>query len=207
MMSEVIQDGMVVSLGYTLRLANGEIVDYSEADEPLEYLHGAGNIVPGLERELSGLQLGDVKDVEVSADDGYGAYDPEDVETVERGQLPANLPLELGMVLAIRDSDGNYSEAYVRAIGDREVTLDFNHPLAGQKLFFSVEILGLREASEEELSHGHPHGVDGDEDEDFEDFEDEDVVDFEGDEDLEEEDFEDEDVEDDGKSSRPGRFN
>lgn len=203
-MSEVIQDGMVVSLGYTLRLANGQIVDYSEADEPLEYLHGAGNIVPGLERELAGLQLGDVKDVEVSADDGYGAYDPEDVETVERGMLPANLPLELGMVLAIRDSDGNYSEAYVREIGDREVTLDFNHPLAGQKLFFSVEVLGLREASEEELAHGHPHGVDGDEDEDFDD---EDIVDFEGDEDFGDDDVDDEDIEDDGKPNRPGRYN
>jgi len=185
-MTDMVKDGAVVSLAYTLKLANGEVIDFSEADDPLEYLHGAENIIPGLERELNGLHVGDAKDVEIAPDDAYGAYDPEEVEVVERGLLPKDLQLKLGMVLAISDDDGNLSEAYVREIGPKSVTLDFNHPLAGQRLFFSVQVLGVREATEEEIEHGHPHGADGDDDfEDFEDFDDED---------FEDEDFEDDDT-------------
>ncbi len=190
-MVDMIQDGAVVSLEYTLKLQNGEVIDYSEVDEPLEYLHGADNIIPGLEKELTGLQVGDAKDVRVSPAEGYGEYDPEDVEVVERKLLPRNIEMKLGMVLAIRDDDGNMSEAYVREIAPESVTLDFNHPLAGQPLFFSVKVIGLRDATPEELEHGHPHGVDFDEDE--EDFEDEDDEDFE----FEMEEFDDEDEDDD----------
>src|SRR4051812_41464291 len=180
-MPDVVQDGAVVSLAYTLKLANGEIIDYSEVDDPLEYLHGAENIIPGLERELTGLHVGDSKEVEVQPADAYGDYDPDEVEVVERSMLPKDMPLQLGTVLAIQDDEGNLSEAIVRAISAKDVTLDFNHPLAGQKLFFSVQVLGVREASEEELAHGHPHGPDGEEDfdeldfEDFEDFDDDDM--------------------------------
>jgi FKBP-type peptidyl-prolyl cis-trans isomerase SlyD len=194
-MPDVVQDGAVVSLAYTLKLANGEIIDYSEVDDPLEYLHGAENIIPGLERELTGLHVGDSKEVEVQPADAYGDYDPDEVEVVERSMLPKDMPLQLGTVLAIQDDEGNLSEAIVRAISAKDVTLDFNHPLAGQKLFFSVQVLGVREASEEELAHGHPHGPDGEEDfdeldfEDFEDFDDDDMdEDFEDEEDFEEED-------------------
>jgi FKBP-type peptidyl-prolyl cis-trans isomerase SlyD len=178
-MAEVVQDGKVVSLAYTLRLANGEVIDFSETDDPLEYLHGSENIVPGLERELTGLQVGDTKDVEVAPADGYGAYDPEDVEVLERGVLPKNLPLKLGMVLGITDDEGNLSEAVVREISAKDVTLDFNHPLAGQKLFFSVEVLDVRNATEEELAHGHPHSGNGLDEFDDEDFDDEDFDDEE----------------------------
>ncbi len=190
-MVDVVQDGAVVSLAYTLRLSNGEVIDYSEAEDPLEYLHGAENIIPGLERELSGLHVGDSKEVELAPDDGYGAYDPEEVEVVERTLLPKDLQLKLGMVLAISDDQGNLSEAYVREIGPKNVTLDFNHPLAGQRLFFSVQVLGIREASEEELAHGHPHGPNGHDDfDEFDEFDDEDDFD---DEDFEDDDFDDED--------------
>ncbi|MCC7447596.1 MAG: peptidylprolyl isomerase [Anaerolineae bacterium] len=190
-MADVVRDGAVVSLEYELKLANGEVVDYSETDEPLEYLHGAENIIPGLERELAGLQVGDEKDVEVPPADGYGDYDPEDVEVVERGALPKNIPLQLGMVLAVSDENGDFSEAFVREISPNSVTLDFNHPLAGQRLFFKVKVLGIREATEEELAHGHPHGADGhDEDDEFDFEDDEDFEDF-LDEDEDDEDFED----------------
>src|SRR5437763_1841160 len=99
-MVDIIENGRVVSLAYTLRLANGEIVDFSEADDPLEYLHGAENIIPGLEQQLGGLQVGDEKNVELAPADGYGLYDPEDIEIVERKVLPKDLELKLGMVLA-----------------------------------------------------------------------------------------------------------
>ncbi|MCC7447484.1 MAG: peptidylprolyl isomerase [Anaerolineae bacterium] len=190
-MADVVRDGAVVSLEYELKLANGEVVDYSETDEPLEYLHGAENIIPGLEKELAGLQVGDEKDVEVPPADGYGEYDPEDVEVVERGALPKNIPLQLGMVLAVSDENGDFSEAFVREISPNSVTLDFNHPLAGQRLFFKVKVLGIREATEEELAHGHPHGAHGhDEDDEFDFEDDEDFEDF-LDEDEDDEDFED----------------
>lgn len=193
-MLDVIKDGAVVSLSYTLKLANGEVVDYTEADDPLEYLHGADNIIPGLESALTGLHVGDQKQVEVSPADGYGEYDPQDVEVIERSKLPKNLPaLQLGMVLAIGDEDGNFSEAFVREISAGKITLDFNHPLAGQKLFFDVKVVEIREATQEELEHGHPHGIHG-HDEDFDefDFEDDDF-DFEDEDDEDYEDFLDED--------------
>jgi len=191
-MTEEIKDGEVVSLAYTLKLANGEIIDYSEAEDPLEYLHGAENIIPALEEQLTGLHVGDEKSVELDAKDGYGEYDPEEVEVVESKMLPKDLHVKLGMVLAISDDEGNLSEAYVREIRPDSVTLDFNHPLAGQRLFFKVQVLGIREASEEEIAHGHPHGENGhddfDDDDEFED--DEDYIDF-LDEDEEGEDDED----------------
>lgn len=191
-MTDIVQDGKVVSLAYTLRLTNGEVIDFSDANEPLEYLHGAANIVPGLERALTGLQIGQSKEVEVAPADGYGAYDPEEVEVVEREQLPKEFPLELGMTLAVSDDEGNLEEAYVREIGPNSVTLDYNHPLAGQALLFSVEVVDVREATAEELEHGHPHGL---EEEDYEDEDDDfdDLLDYDDDEDLEdEEDYEDE---------------
>ena len=103
---DTIQNGVVVSLMYTLKLQNGDVIDFSEADDPLEYLHGADNIIPGLERELTGLKVGESKDVHVEAVDGYGEYDPEEVEEVERKLLPRDMELRLGMVLAIRDEEG-----------------------------------------------------------------------------------------------------
>src|SRR5579859_4720268 len=195
-MVEEVKDGEVVSLAYTLKLANGEIIDYSEAEDPLEYLHGAENIIPALEEQLTGLHVGDEKSVELDAKDGYGEYDPEEVEVVERKMLPKDLHVKLGMVLAISDDEGNLSEAYVREIRSDSVTLDFNHPLAGQRLFFQVQVLGIREATEDEIAHGHPHGVDGHDD--FDDEEDDDeYVEFLDADEMDDDFDEDDDFEDD----------
>jgi len=185
-MVDTVQDGAVVSLAYKLTLTSGEEIDSSDASEPLEYLHGAENIIPGLERQLTGLHVGDAKTVEVTPEEGYGVYDPEEVEVIDRRMLPRDMELRLGMVLAVRDDEGFTNEAYVSAIAPDSVTLDFNHPLAGQQLTFDVQVVGLREATPEEIEHGHIHGDDMDEDEDFDD------EDFE----LELEDFDDEDFED-----------
>jgi FKBP-type peptidyl-prolyl cis-trans isomerase SlyD len=203
-MTNVIDENKVVSLAYTLRLANGEIVDYSEAGEPLEYLHGAGNIIPGLETALGGLGVGAAKDVAIDPEDGYGAYDPEDVQTVPLTMIPRDVKLELGMELVVSDEQGNFMEAFVREIGPQHVVLDFNHPLAGQKLFFSVEVVDVREATPEEIEHGHPHSMFGEDDleDDFEDDEDDEY--YEDDED--DEDFEED--EEDPKGGNPHlRFN
>jgi len=179
-MNETVQNGAVVSLAYTLKLSNGEVIDYTEADDPLEYLHGADNIIPGLEKELVGLSVGAQKEVRVSPAEGYGEYDPEDVEEVDVAEFPSGMSLKLGMVVAIPDSDGNVEEAIVSEITKDSVTLDFNHPLAGKPLMFSVEVVGIREATAEELEHGHPHSLEMEEFDDFEDdFDEEDDFDDE----------------------------
>jgi FKBP-type peptidyl-prolyl cis-trans isomerase SlyD len=180
-MIDTIRDGAVVQIAYTLKLANGEVIDYTEVDDPLEYLHGADNIIPGLERELTGLGAGDKKDVRVAPADGYGEYDPSEVEEISTSELPPGMPVKVGMIMAIPDDDGSMMEAMVTAVTKSTVTLDFNHPLAGKPLFFSVEILGIRDATEEELAAGHPAGMDFEDDfgdDDFDDFDDDDFDDF-----------------------------
>lgn len=163
MAPNTVKNGLVVSIHYTLKLDDGEIVDESLADEPLVYLHGADNIIPGLENALTGLSVGDKKAVTVSPDDGYGEYEEDAVESVPRNQFPDDVELEEGLVLAIRDDSGEVYEAVVAEFDDNEVVLDFNHPLAGENLHFDVEIVEIREATPEELDHGHPHFDDEDE--------------------------------------------
>jgi FKBP-type peptidyl-prolyl cis-trans isomerase SlyD len=157
-----VADRKVVSFHYTLTDDDGEVIDSSEGDLPLEYLHGADNIVPGLERALLGKKVGDKLDVQVEPKDGYGERDDRAVHHVRRGQLPADMPVQVGMQLGAQDPrGGDPIPAWITEVKGDEVTLDFNHPLAGVRLHFAVEITAIREASAEELDHGHPHGPDG----------------------------------------------
>ena len=155
-----VADDLVVSLDYTLRLEDGQVVDTSAADEgkPLEFVQGQGEIIPGLEQALYGMRVGDVKEVVVAPVDGYGEHDPEAFEMVERQIFPAQMDLEPGTSLRLRESSGEILEAFVVDVRPEGVLLDFNHPLAGETLYFQVKIAGLRAATEEELAHGHVHG-------------------------------------------------
>lgn len=161
-MSEIlkVEDGQVVAMDYTLRV-DGEIVDTSEGHEPLEFLQGGGNIIPGLERELYGMAVGESKQVVVAAVDAYGEFDQEALVEVPKGEFPAQIPLELGIGLEVHGQNGENLHGRISNIGEESVELDFNHPLAGKELHFDVTIAALREASDEELLHGHVHG-DGD---------------------------------------------
>jgi FKBP-type peptidyl-prolyl cis-trans isomerase SlyD len=159
--SDTIKNGIVVGLEYVLRLDGGEEVDRSEANDPLEYLHGHKNIIPGLESQLGGLKEGDSKEVKVNPAEAYGEYDEESVGEYPRGDFPPDLTLTVGTMLEMRDPDGATAVAIVKGVGDDAVTLDFNHPLAGETLNFSVKVVSLREATQEELSHGHAHGAHG----------------------------------------------
>jgi FKBP-type peptidyl-prolyl cis-trans isomerase SlyD len=154
-----VADGLVVGLDYTLRLDDGEVIDSSTDGEPLEFLQGQRQIIPGLEQSLYGMMLGDEKDVEVAPADAYGESDPDAVELVDRDVFPPDLSLAPGMALRMRDSSGQALEAYVAEVRPDGVLLDFNHPLAGETLFFRVKIAALRPATSEELSHGHAHGA------------------------------------------------
>lgn len=162
-MGDTVANDMVVGLEYVLRLDSGQEIDRSEAGDPLEYLHGHANIIPGLESELGGLEVGDAKDVTVGPADAYGEYDPDIVEEYPRSNFPPDLSLVEGSMLEIRSSDDESQSAVavVKAVSDSAVTLDYNHPLAGETLNFSVKVVSLRPATDEELEHGHAHGAHG----------------------------------------------
>lgn len=155
---EVVADNLVISLDYELKLDNDQVIDYSEKNEPLEYLHGYKNIIPGLESELAGMAVGDEKHVTVPPELGYGDRDPNGVVEYPRDTFPESLQLEIGEPISLRDKEsGQAFQAYISEIRPETVLLDFNHPLAGETLHFKVKIANLREPTNEELSHGHVH--------------------------------------------------
>jgi FKBP-type peptidyl-prolyl cis-trans isomerase SlyD len=156
MSKDTVQDGLVVSMDYKLTV-DGQVLDSSDDAGPLQFLAGYGNIIPGLEQEMTGMKIGDSKDVTVQPEHGYGEFDEEAFMEVPRTEFPADLKLEEGLELHVTDDDGNHQAAYVAEFDDKTVTLDFNHPLAGAVLNFYVKVIALREPTEEELDHGHVH--------------------------------------------------
>lgn len=151
-----VQDGQVVLMNYTLKV-DGEVLDTSVGHEPLEFLQGAGNIIPGLEQELYGLGIGESKQVIVQPEEGYGTIDPEAFVEVPKGDFPPTIPLEVGVELQVTNEDGQPLSARIESVDDETVKLDFNHPLAGKELHFEVTIVGMRDATDEENEHGHVH--------------------------------------------------
>lgn len=154
--SKVSQD-MVVGLEYTLRLDDGEVVDTSTGRGPLQFLQGHGHIIPGLEKELYGLGVGDGKAIVVSAAEGYGPRKPNAVQEFPRDAFPEGVEIQSGMAVQLTDQSGHPHMAFVQELRQETVLLDLNHPLAGETLHFDVEVVSLREATEEELAHGHVH--------------------------------------------------
>lgn len=155
-----VADDVVVTMDYSLTV-EGEVIDSSKDEGPLSFLQGHGNIIPGLERELAGMKVGESKKVVVAAKDGYGEYDEEAVMEVPRDQFPDEIPLEQGIELHVTDEDGDIVHAVITDVREKTVVLDTNHPLADAELHFDIKILGLRAPTSEELSHGHVHGEGG----------------------------------------------
>ena len=155
MTKQTIQDGLVVTVAYTLTV-DGEVVEEALADDPFEYLHGAMNIVPGLESALAGKAVGDEVKVVVQPADGYGEYDAENVEEVAKDEIPDADDLEEGLVVMLEDEDGDMFEAIITEVKADSVILDFNDTLAGKVLNYAVKVLDLREATEEEVEQGFP---------------------------------------------------
>jgi len=155
--SRVVTDGQVVSLEYTLTV-DGEVIDSSEGHGPIEFIQGMGNIIPGLEEELYGMKVGESKSVVVPPEDGYGEVDPDAFQDFSREAFPQSIPLEPGVTLRFQDEAGNSHLAVIDSVTDDTVRVDFNHPLAGKELHFEVKVVGLRDATDEELMHGHVHG-------------------------------------------------
>ncbi len=153
----VIADDVVVSLDYTLTV-DGELVDASEENEPIEFLQGHQNIVPGLEKELYGMAVGDSREIVVAPHEGYGEIDPQAVMDIPRSEFPKDIDLQPGLELELQQPDGHVLHAVVTGVNSDSVTLDFNHPLAGKELTFRVTVTGLRAPSTDEKAHGHVHG-------------------------------------------------
>jgi FKBP-type peptidyl-prolyl cis-trans isomerase SlyD len=150
----------VVSIHYTLTDDKGAEIDSSRGGEPLQYLEGAGNIIPGLEKEVGQMNTGDKKKVKIAAKDAYGEKREDMVIEVPRTQFPADMTLKVGD--KFRGGADDHSPMFtVLAVEGDKVKLDGNHPLAGQNLNFDVEVTEARAATKDEVSHGHAHGPGG----------------------------------------------
>ncbi|NLD14980.1 MAG: peptidylprolyl isomerase [Gammaproteobacteria bacterium] len=156
-----IADNAVVAIDYTLRNDEGEVLDSSEGAQPLVYLHGAANIIPGLEQALAGKQAGDELKVSIEPEDAYGEYSLELVATLNRSMFEGVDELQVGMQFHASAPDGGMQVVTIRDLDGDQVTVDGNHPLAGQHLNFEVKVASVRAATDEEVAHGHVHGEGG----------------------------------------------
>jgi len=156
-----IKDNSAVSFHYSLTDDEGQQLDSSAGKEPLAYLHGAGNIIPGLENALTGKAVGDSMTVAVSAAEGYGEVQQELIQDVPRTSFQGIEQIEVGMQFEAQTGQGGTVPVTVTAVTDETVTVDGNHPLAGKNLNFDVSIEAVRDATAEELEHGHVHGPGG----------------------------------------------
>ena len=160
-MSTAIQADHVVEIHYTLTNDKKEVVDSSVGSTPLPYLHGHGNIVPGLERALLGKTVGEKLAVTVPASEGYGEYDERLKKELPRDAFPTGSDLEVGAMFEASGPEGDAIVIRIVGVNDKAVQVDGNHPLAGQTLHFAIEVVKVRKATPTELEHGHAHPGDG----------------------------------------------
>ena len=155
-----IADKMVVTIDYTLKDDNGNILDSSN-DGNFAYLHGSNNIIPGLENALTGKSAGDEVDVTVSPAEGYGERNDSMVQAVPRDMFDSEQEIEVGMQFHAQSPEGDMVVVTVTDVDKDDITVDGNHPLAGMNLNFGVKVVDVREATAEEMDHGHVHGPGG----------------------------------------------
>ena len=157
----MIKEGTVVSLSYRLTDPEGVELDRADAAEPFQYLHGSGQIIPGLEKALKGQLVGAKKQVVIPPTDGYGEIEQELITKAKKSQFPKGQDMKVGMQFAADvGQDQPVVFTVTKIVGD-DIDLDGNHPLAGVTLHFDVEVLGVRDATDEEKAHGHAHGPHG----------------------------------------------
>jgi len=152
-----IQKNSIVTMDYTLTGKDGGVLDSSEGKDPLSYLHGNGNLIPGLETRIEGKAAGDEVTVEVPSEEAYGAVDPEKKFDVPRSQFPPDADIKVGAQFQADGGNGGPVLVKVDSIEGDTVKIDANHPLAGIDLNFAVKIVDVREATEKEREHGHAH--------------------------------------------------
>lgn len=153
---DTVTAGRVVAFHYVLTDDQGQELDRS-GDQPLPILYGAGNVIPGMEKGLDGHKVGDKFSIQVPPEEGYGLRRPGLEQQVPRSAFPADANLFPGLMVQAETQDGQVVPLWLTQISDEHVTVDPNHPLAGQTLHFEVEIVEVREATPEEVDHGHVH--------------------------------------------------
>ena len=155
-----VQKNKVVTIEYTLKDESGDLIESSEGQEPLTYIHGIGNIIPGLEASLEGKTAGDTLVVSVPPADAYGEWDQGKIIEVPKAQFSGVEDVQIGMQFGVHSSTGEQIVT-VTKVEEATVTVDANHPLAGKTLKFDVKVVGVREPTPDELDHGHVHGPGG----------------------------------------------
>ena len=147
----------VFAFHYTLKDQDGSVVDSSEGQSPLSFLQGSGQIIPSLEAVIVDLNVGDKKDVEIKAADAYGEIVADLQLTVKKSQFPEDATITVGDQFQVNE-DANAPVFTIMKVEDEDVHIDGNHPMAGKDLFFAIELTEKREATEDEIAHGHVHG-------------------------------------------------
>lgn len=151
----------VVTMNFTLKDDEGNIIDTTDSGCPFSYLSGNNMVLPKLEEAVSGMIIGTKKQLKLDAKDGYGEYNDDAVQAVGKENFPEDFVLEAGMKYMASNPDGVQMPFIITSVEDETITIDFNHPLAGKNLNFDIELLDVRDATAEELSHGHVHGAGG----------------------------------------------
>ena len=155
-MEKAVTKNMVVTVAYELFDESGTLLEET-GDHPFVYIHGIGQLLPALEGALEGMKVNESKDVTLTPDEGFGQYDEDRVLRIPRTAFGPDAELEAGMRMYMRDQSGEALPFTILEVGTEDVLADFNHPLAGKTLTFRLKVLGIREATEEELAHGHVH--------------------------------------------------
>jgi FKBP-type peptidyl-prolyl cis-trans isomerase SlyD len=156
-----IEANKVVTMNFTLTDENGNVLDSTDSGGPFLYISGTGMVLPKLEEAVSGMIIGTKKQLKLEAKDGYGEYNDDAVRAVGKENFPEDFILEAGMEYMASNPDDVQMPFIITNVEDETVTVDFNHPLAGKNLHFDLELLDVRNATAEELNHGHVHGAGG----------------------------------------------
>jgi FKBP-type peptidyl-prolyl cis-trans isomerase SlyD len=159
-MTDTVEQDSVTTVHYTGTYPDGEVFDSSEDSPPLAFLVGHGNMIAGFEQELMGATVGERREFTLTPDLAYGERDEDAIQQMEKGQFPPEMELEVGMVLAAHSDQGPI-QLRISSIDGDLVTVDFNHQMAGKTLCFSVEVVEIRAATADEITHGHAHGPGG----------------------------------------------
>ncbi|MGA8263825.1 MAG: peptidylprolyl isomerase [Ignavibacteriaceae bacterium] len=156
-----LKSNQVVTMNFTLKDDDGNVLDSTQSKEPFLFISGTNQILPKLEEKVGEMLIGSKKDVVLQPEDGYGVYKQEVVRTINRSELPQDVKLDKGMGFLAKSPQGKDVQFFIKEIEDEKITVDFNHPLAGKALHFDLELVNLRDATPEELDHGHVHGDGG----------------------------------------------
>lgn len=156
-----LKPNQVITMNFTLKDDEGKVMDTTSGQEPFSFISGQNQILPRLEEQIGGMLIGSKKDVVLTPEEGYGKFEQEAVRNVKRSEFPEDTELKEGMGFMATGPDGKQYQFFIKDIKDDDIQVDFNHPMAGKTLHFNVELVNLRDATKEELDHGHVHGAGG----------------------------------------------